>query len=279
MHFARILSFSVAMTLLSGCVYNDDLGENKLMAPSVEDVAGVADGRWRAILSHRGDVAALDAGLAANAVSAPQLLRLKRVAGAIIAAAGEDPATWDVRRLENSPEGSNQADFIVLPKRRLGVSARVLDALVDDTSLAVLIAHGVAHLRYNHANERFRTVIEGDETRFPEKADWAEDLIDEFEDLAPGESISVEALDKVLGLDADAEALWPFALRHEIEADRFALRYMKRAGFSLEDAADAWAAIAASGVALKVDRLHPGSEARWREFDREAKLLMTMPEF
>ena len=239
---AKNLVLSVAVLFLAACSYDNGLGRAILLYPSQDGMAAVAGKRWATL-----DTYTTPAQLE-NAEERAKLERLRLIGTRIVDAAGEDPAKWSFAILGKGRPSSEKdgsatshtasANFVALPGGRIGVAKKIFDVLTDE-ALAALIAHGVAHVRYNHAGERYQETIR--EKRKLEKR---------AENLPPGTSTSFIAqsdapihgteLDRILGIPLEECDVRPFSDKHEIEADRFAIKFLQRAGYEPDTYLKLW---------------------------------------
>ena len=232
--------------MASGCAYNEDLGPSELLFVSSDQMAQLAQVAWNDVKRHE-----------TASRNQSDINRVQRVAEKIITAGGEDPARWDVKVFQ-----SDQLNAFALPGGKIGVYSGILDLVDSDDQIAALLGHGYAHVRYNHAGERFS------QTSLAKPGSTIAQVLRDSE--ADGAEIKA-----VLGLGVNGADHLPFSRKHELEADKFGLRYMNRAGYSPDEAVQFWLKMASASA----DRLpevlstHPADTARLRALEREIELL------
>ncbi|MEX0644215.1 MAG: M48 family metalloprotease, partial [Parvularculaceae bacterium] len=77
------------------------------------------------------------------------------------------------------------------------------------------------------------------------------------------------------GAGASLGVILPFSRKHELEADKFGLRYMHRAGYDANEAIRFWEKMAAkkSGAPPELLSTHPSDATRIAQLKREIALL------
>ena len=158
----------------------------------------------------------------ANIVSSgAQYAQVQRVATRIEAVAGRDkPAfQWKVTLLRN-----NEANAYCLPGGKIVVYTGILPVTRNDSALATVLGHEVAHATAEHAAER----IEREHlTRVAAAI------------IAGGVAFTPRQYLRVAALLGAADSL-PFSRSQESEADHIGLIYMARAGYQPRQAVAFW---------------------------------------
>ena len=80
---------------------------------------------------------------------------------------------------------------------------------------------------------------------------------------------------QALGLGAQVGLLLPFSRKHELEADKFGVRYMARAGYDPNEAVRFWEKMSAKkdGAPPEFLSTHPSDATRIAQLKREIQLL------
>lgn len=184
--------------------------------------------------------------------------RVRRVMPRIIAAAGENPAGWEVEVF-----ASKDLNAFALPGGKIGFYTGILDIMENDAQIATVMGHEVAHVKFNHAGQRYgRTaaaqaglgvaqVVIGTETQ--------------------GSQVALQAL----GLGAQYGVILPFSRQHELEADQYGLRFMHRAGYDVDQAVRFWERMSAqkSGEPPEILATHPNDATRIARLKQEIAVL------
>lgn len=184
--------------------------------------------------------------------------RLNRVAPRIITAAGENPSQW-----EYAVFASKDLNAFALPGRKIGFYTGIMDIMDNDDQIAVVAGHEVAHVLWNHAGERYgRTAATQAGLGVAQVA------------LGGGGQGSQAAL-TALGLGAQYGLILPYSRQHELEADKYGLRYMARAGYNPREAITFWEKMSSlkSGEPPEMLSTHPNDATRIAQLRREIELL------
>lgn len=145
-----------------------------------------------------------------------------------------------------------QVNAFALPGYKIGVYAGMLDVAQNQSQLAAVIGHEIAHVLARHGNERVSTQLATSQA------------------LALGYQLSGEAtpekaaIFQALGLGAQVGIILPFSRAHETEADLLGLAYMSAAGFDPRESAELWKNMAAKGSSKTPELLstHPSHSTR-----------------
>ncbi len=130
---------------------------------------------------------------------------------------------WEVLVFEE-----DSANAFALPGGNIGVHTGLLQVARNQDQLATVIAHEVAHVIAEHANERVSTAFA------------TEAGLQLAQVLAGGPSDDRSQLMGLLGLGAQFGILLPFSRTQESEADILGLDLMARAGFDPRQSIRLW---------------------------------------
>jgi predicted Zn-dependent protease len=185
--------------------------------------------------------------------------RVNRVAPKIIQAAGGNPAEWEVRVFQ-----SDDLNAFALPGGKIGIYTGILDLMENDAQIAAVIGHEVAHVNFNHSGERYS------------QSAAAQTALGAGSAIAGGSQTGAAAM-QALGLGAQVGLLLPFSRKHELEADKFGVRYMARAGYDPNEAVRFWEKMTAKkdGAPPEFLSTHPSDATRIAQLKREIALLNT----
>lgn len=230
-----------------GCSYNETLGRNQLLFVSQGQMAQLASSAWT------------DLKQAEPLSTDPRYTsRVNRVAPKIIRAAGGNPAEWEVQVFQ-----SDQLNAFALPGGKIGIYTGILDLMENDDQIAAVMGHEVAHVNFNHSGERYSQTAA---TQTGLSIGGA---------VLGGSQVGSTAM-QALGLGAQVGVILPFSRKHELEADKFGVRYMHRAGYDAYEAVRFWEKMAAAksgGGPPVILSTHPQDATRIAELKKEIALL------
>lgn len=147
-----------------------------------------------------------------------------RVAGRCLAAAGENPADWEVA-LFAMPE----VNAFALPGRRIGVYEGMLSVAEDEAQLAAVIGHEIGHVQANHAQERISAEI---------AQQYGLRIIQFL--LRLGNVEFADSIAAALGVGVQFGLVLPYSRNQELEADRLGIDIMRLAAFDPAAALTLW---------------------------------------
>lgn len=184
--------------------------------------------------------------------------RMARVAPKIISAAGGTPSEWEVVTFD-----SEALNAFALPGGKIGFYTGILDLMENDDQIATVMGHEVAHVNFNHSGQRYgRTAAAQAGLGVAQVA------------LGGGGQASQVALG-ALGLGAQYGVILPFSRQHELEADKYGLRYMRAAGYNMDESVKFWQRMSAqkSGQPPEILSTHPNDDTRIAQLQQEIDLL------
>lgn len=231
---------------VGACAYNETLGRNQLLFVSQDQMAQLASSAWTDLKKQE------------QTTSDPKYLnRVNRVAPKVIRAAGENPAEWEVEVFK-----SDQINAFALPGGKIGIYTGILDLMENDSQIAAVLGHEVAHVKFNHSGERYSQTAA------------AQTALSAGGAIVGDSQVGTTAL-QALGLGAQYGVLLPFSRKHELEADKFGLRYMARAGYDMDEAVRFWQKMSAqkNGAPPEFMSTHPSDATRIAQLKREIQLI------
>ncbi len=173
---------------------------------------------------------------------------LNTVAGRLLAAANEAPASWEVL-VFRGPE----ANAFALPGRKIGVYEGMFGVISNLDQLAAIVGHEIGHLQAEHSQERMNAqAAKGFGLR---TLSWI---------LETGEVEYSKEIAAALGIGLDFGLILPYSRRQELEADRLGLIMMDVAGFQPQEAVTLWQRmeVAATSRPPAFLTTHPAPQAR-----------------
>ena len=240
------LAAGTVVVLAPGCTYNEELGRSQLLFVSSDQMAQLAASAWTDLKKQE------------KLSRDPKYVsRMNRVAPKIIAASGGNPAEWEVQVFD-----SKQLNAFALPGKKIGFYTGILDIMENDDQIAVVMGHEKAHVDYNHSGERYS------------QSTLAQTGLTVAQVATSGSRYQNQIVG-VLGMGASLGVILPFSRRHELEADKFGLRYMHRAGYNVDQAIVFWQKMASqkSGAPPEILSTHPSDATRIAQLQREIALI------
>lgn len=158
---------------------------------------------------------------------------------------------------------SDQVNAFCMPGGKIVVYEGILPITQNETGLAVVMGHEVAHAVAKHANERM-----------------SQQMATQYGTSAVGAALGgkSEAVQKyaaaAMGLGSQYGILLPFSRKQELEADELGLIFMAMAGYDPSQAAAFWTRMSQSGGGKTPEFMstHPSDNTRIKEIE---KLLPT----
>lgn len=209
-HWLAALS---GLVILAACVTLDESGKQAfiLMTPDEELQMGVASFNQ---LKQSGKISH---DPAANA-------QVQRVAQRLIPQVRVPGAQWEVLVFDDPSPNA-----FALPGGKIGVHTGILPLTQNDDGLAAVLGHELAHVTLRHGGQRVSQQL------MVGLGSAAIDVGLAMNDVKHrGEIMSGLGVGATLGL------VLPFSRGHELEADRYGLIYMARAGYNPEEAVAFW---------------------------------------
>jgi predicted Zn-dependent protease len=165
----------------------------------------------------------------------------------------------DYRWEFNVIDDDDTINAFCLPGGKVAVYTGILPVTKDETGLAVVLAHEVAHAIAHHAGERMTQSLGVNAA-----AILASRALEKHD--AKTQQIVLASL----GIGAQFGVILPFSRTHEKEADRIGLVYMAKAGYDPGEAAHFWERMEKAGGASPPEFLstHPSHKTRIQEIKK-----------
>jgi predicted Zn-dependent protease len=159
----------------------------------------------------------------------------------------------------NLVEADTVVNAFCMPGGKIGVYSGILPVTRDETGLAVVVGHEVAHAIANHGGERMSQL-----------------LLVQMGGMALSRAVkeqpekTQQLLMLAFGIGTNVGVLLPYSRQHESEADRIGLILMARAGYDPRAAVPFWERMNQQGGARPPEFLstHPAPQRRIEDIKR-----------
>jgi predicted Zn-dependent protease len=230
-----------AMVLVApSCETNPQTGRTQFvgLAPSEAQMATMALDAWRQQLAET----PVSRDPAANA-------RLRRVGERIAEASGRANQPWEFVVFEK-----NEKNAFVLPGNKVGFYKGLLDISQNDSQVATVLGHEVAHVTNRHAQERYSQGLA-------------------LQGVMAGAQIGAQNADPryrnaglaAVGLGLQVGVMLRYSRLHETEADRVGVDYMHRANYDVRESVRFWEIMARANTGARPPEFlstHPDPASR-----------------
>ena len=150
----------------------------------------------------------------------------------------------------------DQVNAFCMPGGKIVVYTGILPYTQDETGLAVVLGHEVAHAIAKHANERMSQQV---------MAEYGSAAVDMVLESEKAKSIG----QTVYGLGAQYGVMLPFSRKQELEADRLGLIFMAIAGYDPNQAIPFWQRMSQQGSSVpEFMSTHPSDHTRVEEIQK-----------
>lgn len=167
---------------------------------------------------------------------------------------------WEFH-LVKSPE----VNAFCMPGGKIVIYEGILPVTKDETGLAVVMGHEVAHAVAKHANERMSQQM------VAQYGGTGLDLV------LSKESAAVKSIaSTVYGLGAQYGVMLPYSRKQELEADELGLIFMAMAGYDPSLAADFWVRMSQQSDAKVAEFMstHPSDDTRIKEIQKHLPVAL-----
>ena len=187
--------------------------------------------------------------------SGPELEMVRRVGRRIAAVSDKPNYEWEFNliRADDTPNA------FCLPGGKVAVYTGILPITRDETGLAVVMAHEIAHAIARHGGERMT-----DQLAFQLGGMGLEALLSEKSERTRNLVLTAYGVGGTVGV------LLPFSRKHESEADHIGLVYMAKAGYDPREAGGFWVRMgqnSGGGAPPEWLSTHPSHSTRVRDIN------------
>ncbi|MDR0420585.1 MAG: M48 family metallopeptidase [Prevotellaceae bacterium] len=162
---------------------------------------------------------------------------------------------WEFNLVEDA-----SVNAFCMPGGKIVVYTGILPVTKDETGLAVVLGHEVAHAVAKHANERLSQQM---------VAEYGSVLLGSLLDGASDQTKTLGQ--QIYGLGTQVGIMLPFGRKQELEADHLGLIFMAIAGYNPEAAIPFWQRMSQSGGSSMPEFLstHPSNDTRITDIQKE----------
>lgn len=147
-----------------------------------------------------------------------------------------------------------------MPGGKIVFYTGILDVAQNETAIAAIMGHEVAHALANHGQQRM-------------SAAYLQQGLAVAGNIAIKDDASRQAFNQYYGVGSNVLGMLPFSRKHENEADKIGIYLMAIAGYNPDEASELWKRMGAkSGGQAPPEFLstHPASEKRVQNLQAEA---------
>lgn len=178
---------------------------------------------------------------------------VRRVGERIAAAANRPDYRWEFNLVEDKTPNA-----FCLPGGKVVVYTGILPFTKDETGLAVVVGHEVAHALARHGAERMSTGL------LTELAGKTAGIV-----FGGGNPQTEQQVERAFGIGSDVGILLPFSRHQESEADEIGLFLMAKAGYDPRQSIEFWKRMeqAKDGAPPEFLSTHPSDETRIKRIE------------
>ena len=254
----KILFFTLAVMILTACSSVLITGRKQLLLVSDADVLSMSATAYKEFI---------DSVPASKDTANTALVKKvgNKIAEAVVAYLKANGHEADVATLnwEFNLVKDTSVNAFCMPGGKVVVFEGILPVTMDETGLAVVMGHEIAHAIAKHSNERLSQQM---------LAQYGAALTDML--LSNKTAATRQTINILYGIGAEVGVILPYSRKHEYEADRLGLIFMAMAGYDPNQAVDFWQRMSANGSGSLFEFLstHPTDE------HRIAKMKECLPE-
>jgi predicted Zn-dependent protease len=242
----RVVALLFLVVYVSGCATVPVTNRRQLKLIPAPQMASLSFQQYDDVLSK--------AKLSDDAV---QTQRIRKVGGEVAAAAEsflfENNVQMEFDWAFNLIEDDKQINAWAMPGGKVAFYTGILPLCQDDTGIAVVMGHEVAHVLASHGNERMSTALLNQ---------LGQAALSEALKNKPGQTKQI--FSTAAGIATQVGYILPFSRMQESEADRIGLIIMAKAGYDPRAAIGFWRRMAAAGKEKPPELLstHPADNTR-----------------
>lgn len=243
-------------SLLTGCIVNMVTGRKQLRLVNDSELRLMAKSEYHTFLTEHNIL---------NAVNSRDAATVKLVGERIAASIKK---YYDSKGMQEVLEGyvwefntvdSKEVNAWCMPGGKVVVYTGLLPVTQNETALAIVMGHEIAHAVARHGNERMSQAM------VQQMGGMALDVA-----LAQKPQETRDIFMATYGIGSQVGAMLPWSRQQETEADQYGLIFTAMAGYDPREAIPFWKRMAAAGGGSPPEFLstHPSDETRLRKLEQ-----------
>jgi predicted Zn-dependent protease len=245
-----IFTLVIFASLLAGCAVNKITGRNQLTLVSESELQLMATGQYKTFLSENKVL---------NPVSSREAAMVDRIGLRITNAITKyfdsegngsvlEGYSWEFNTIE-----SKEANAWCMPGGKVVVYTGILPLTQNETALAIVMGHEIAHSIAKHGNERMSQAM------VQQLGGMALEMA-----LAQKPQETQDIFMTSYGIGSQLGAILPWSRQQETEADQYGLIFSAMAGYDPQEAIPFWQRMSASSEGSPPEFLstHPSNASR-----------------
>jgi predicted Zn-dependent protease len=256
----KIILFLFISSVLAGCILNKVTGRKQLSLVQESELQLMAVSQYNSFLSENKVLNP------SNSKDAAMVDRVgARISGAITKYynSHEKQSVTDGYKWEFNTVDSKEANAWCMPGGKVVVYSGLLPITQNETALAIVVGHEIAHAIAKHGSERMSQAM---------MQQLGGVALQVALSQKPAETQNIFMQSYAIG--SQVGAMLPWSRQQETEADQYGLIYAAMAGYNPQEAIAFWQRMASAGGGKPPEFLstHPSDETRMK------KLKQFMPE-
>jgi predicted Zn-dependent protease len=256
----KIILFLFISSVLTGCILNKVTGRKQLSLVQESELQLMAVGQYNSFLSEN---KVLNSGSNKDAAMVDRVgARISNAITKYFKTQGKESVTEGYKWEFNTVD-SKEVNAWCMPGGKVVVYSGLLPVTQNETALAIVVGHEIAHAIAKHGSERMSEAMMQQlggvalQVALSQKPQQTQDLF--LQSYAIGSTVG---------------AMLPWSRQQETEADQYGLIFAAMAGYNPQEASAFWQRMSSAGGAKPPEFLstHPSDESRMR------KLKQFMPE-
>ena len=252
----KIIGLLLAFGILTGCALNLLTGRKQLSLVSESEVQLMATDQYRSFLSEN---KVLNSATSRDAASVDRVgARISKAITKYFESQGESSLLegykWEFNTIE-----SKEINAWCMPGGKVVVYTGLLPVTGNETALAIVMGHEIAHSVARHGNERMSQAM------VQQLGGMALEVA-----LAQKPQETRDLFMMTYGIGSEVGAILPWSRQQETEADKYGLIFSAMAGYDPREAIPFWQRMAAAGGGSPPEFLstHPSDATRLRKLEQ-----------